>query len=96
MRRKMSQVTESADVKLAASRSRLEQREAAAAAAQAVVAASWDHAHRWESVDNVLPQFPFPTELLFPTAVCRRWCTSDASRSWRMVLASCKQKAHHI
>lgn len=44
VKRKMADVTQTA--RLAASRSRLEQRETQAAAAQAAISTVWDHAHR--------------------------------------------------
>lgn len=46
VKRKMADVTQTADARLAASRSRLEQRETQAAAAQAAISTVWDHAHR--------------------------------------------------
>lgn len=46
VKRKMADVTETADARLSASRSRLEQRETQAAAAQAAISTVWNHAHR--------------------------------------------------
>ncbi len=48
MRRKMAEVTEAADARLVAARSRLAAREAAAAQAQAAVVAAWDRARACE------------------------------------------------
>jgi len=46
VKRKMADVTETADARLAVSRSRLEQRETQAVAAQAAISTVWDRAHR--------------------------------------------------